>query len=150
MKFKVGDIAVLVKPKDLLKSAGWDPSMDGMIGSHVEISSVWPDFNRTRGVLDRDIYVFNDPIASGVQVSVYGDWLEPTVSVTLSGGMTTIRSSVNPSEWYPSPSVSEKPRTDREFDGHCDKASFPEWTGWCGGFRKHKLGCPQKKKESSA
>jgi len=35
---------------------------------------------------------------------------------------------------------------DRDFDGFCTKAEHPEFAGWCGGFRRHKLGCPCTRK----
>jgi hypothetical protein len=35
---------------------------------------------------------------------------------------------------------------DRDFDGFCDKATHPDFAGWCGGRRFHRIGCPSVRK----
>lgn len=45
MKFKVGDWVIITKPRDLIKSPGWNPYMDDLLYRPVQIEKFIPEYN---------------------------------------------------------------------------------------------------------
>lgn len=106
---------------------------------------------------------------------LHEDWMRPIVAVTIpwsqgpaaslgSGGGFVIVGGTGSAPWIaltapPATQPTIRPWNDSinkaieaayprktSFDGFCDKATYPNFYGWCGGMREHKLGCPHARK----